>query len=66
MNSTSGTGFNLQGHNLQGKMMSDIEREIELENMAAYAADATSSEFDDFLDGVAPACNLGEACESCQ
>lgn len=47
-------------------MMSDIEREIELENMAAYAADATSSEFDDFLDGVAPACNLGEACESCQ
>lgn len=42
----------------QGKSMSDVEREIELENMAA--------DEDDFLDGVAPACNLGEACESCQ
>lgn len=61
MNSTAGTGFNLQGHNLQGTMMSDIEREIENENLAAQA-DAD----DDFLDGVAPACNLGEACESCQ
>lgn len=41
--------------------MSDIEREIENENLAAQAdADA------DFLDGVAPACTIGESCESCQ
>lgn len=41
--------------------MSDIEREIENEIIDAQAdSDA------DFLDGVAPACNLGEACESCQ
>lgn len=38
--------------------MSDIEREIDQEEIQA--------DEDDFLDGVAPACNLGEACESCQ